>query len=138
MQRFAYIVSLAGIFVAPSFYAFSIVESQIDLMHVGLFLVSITILGFVWDVWATRHGKKDSLWLWQFNHQNTIGIKVFDLPIEEVLFYTFSSFYVIMLWEGIQFGYASESYIVLVSLVSMAIWSCLFLILSFKLSGYDR
>ena len=100
MDRFAYVFSLLGIFVIPSLCLFYFVSDQIVYEHLVILILSVTILGFIWDVWAAKHGASDTLWLWQFNKKNTIGVKIFDLPVEEILFYTFSSFYLIVLWGG--------------------------------------
>ena len=92
------------------------------------------MLGSLWDIWATRHGKKDKLWLWQFHDQNTLGLKFFDLPIEEYLFYPASSLYVIFMWEGVKFGYETGSVFYLILLSTLAIWTLLAVILSFSLT----
>lgn len=66
-------------------------------------------------MWATRHGKRDRVWLWQFNHRQTIGVRLLGLPIEEYLFYVASSVYVIFMWESFKLminNAPSEVYIV--------------------------
>ena len=66
------------------------------------FVVLVTAIGSIWDVWATRHGKNDRVWIWQFNRSQTLGIRLLGLPIEEYLFYVGSSVYVIYMWEAIK------------------------------------
>lgn len=56
-----------------------------------------------------RHGRRDPIWLWQFNFKDTLGIKLFDLPIEEYLFYIASSVYIILIWEGIRYALETGS-----------------------------
>ena len=88
----------------------------IDLRALVPFVILVAIIGSIWDVWATQHGKKDRVWLWQFNRKQTIGIRFLGLPIEEYLFYVASSVYVIFMWEGFQLmlnGTQSEVYIVI-------------------------
>jgi lycopene cyclase domain-containing protein len=101
------------------------VSPNIKISHLLIFVASITVLGSLWDIWAARHGKQDAVWLWQFNFHETIGIKVFDLPIEEYLFYICSSVYVVFLWEGIKFGQATESMLMLLLLAFAGVWSAL-------------
>lgn len=91
----------------------------------ALFAVSITLLASVWDIWATRHGKRDSVWMWSFNSRQTLGIKLLDVPVEEYLFYTASSVYIVFLWQGIQYGRASGSIVTLIVLSFAGVWSLL-------------
>ena len=96
-SKFYYLLSLIFVFVIPMIVAGLFVWQSIVWQHFLIFVVLITILGAIWDIWATRHGKKDTVWLWQFNIKDTLGIKVFDLPIEEYLFYISTSLYVIFI-----------------------------------------
>jgi len=41
--------------------------------------------------------------LWYFNENFTVGIKVFNLPIEEVLFFIVIPFSCLFLWETIKY-----------------------------------
>ena len=66
------------------------------------FVLTVTVIGSIWDIWATKHKGRDPVWLWQFNAKQTLGITLLGLPIEEYLFYAASSVYVIFMWEGIR------------------------------------
>jgi lycopene cyclase domain-containing protein len=102
MKKFYYLFTLVFVFCIPSVFAGFFLVNYISLSALIPFVITVTIIGSIWDVWATRHSKKDRIWLWQFNKKQTIGIKFLGLPIEEYVFYTASSVYVIFMWEGIK------------------------------------
>lgn len=48
------------------------------------FIKSTLLVGFIfilWDIWFTKNG------VWWFNYQYLIGLKISELPIEEILFF---------------------------------------------------
>lgn len=52
--------------------------------HFGAFIKSALLVGLVfilWDIWFTKHG------VWWFNYKYLIGLKISELPIEEILFF---------------------------------------------------
>lgn len=124
-KRLYYSASLFFVFVLPSVVVGYFVLPGLSISNLLIFIASITILGSIWDIWAARHGKRDPIWLWQFNFRETIGIKIFDLPIEEYLFYVFSSIYVIFLWEGIKLWQATQSVFMFLLLSFSGVWSVL-------------
>ncbi|MEK7194067.1 MAG: hypothetical protein AAB660_00055 [Patescibacteria group bacterium] len=60
-SRFYYLLSLVLVFVVPTIVAGIFVWQSIPITNFLVFVVLITILGAVWDIWATRHGKKDTV-----------------------------------------------------------------------------
>lgn len=114
-------------------------RSYISWINLIIFILTIVFLGSIWDIWATHHGKRDSVWLWQFNFRDNLGIKILGLPIEEYLFYVFASIYAVFIWEalGLALQTKDSSYYILV--VGMGTWSLIFAILPylFKKKG-DR
>ncbi len=132
-SKFYYLLSLIFVFVIPMIVAGLFVWQSIVWQHFLIFVVLITILGAIWDIWATRHGKKDTVWLWQFNIKDTLGIKVFDLPIEEYLFYISTSLYVIFIWKAIELSLATENLFFFFLIPCMALWSILFISIPYKL-----
>ncbi len=100
MKKFSYLLTLFGVFGIPAVFAGVFLSYYISLDSLLPFIITITIIGSIWDVWATRHGKRDRVWLWQFNHRQTIGMRFLGLPVEEYLFYVASSVYVIFMWES--------------------------------------
>ena len=139
LRRFYYIGSLFFVFVLPMFVQGYFVWPEINGGQLFIFVVSVTIMGALWDVWATRHGKKDTTWLWQFHRGNTLGITFLDLPIEEFIFYTASSTYVVFLWEGMTYATNTGSVALLFVLSSVSIWSMLGILIPYILrSKRDR
>ncbi len=52
--------------------------------HFGAFIKASSLVGLVfilWDIWFTTHG------VWWFNYKYLIGLKISELPIEEILFF---------------------------------------------------
>lgn len=132
-SKFYYILSLLFIFIIPASIAGYFVAARIPILNLSIFVLSITILGGAWDIWATRHGKKDPIWLWQFNFKDTLGIKLFDLPIEEYLFYTASSLYVIFIWEGIKYALEKQDFLMYILLPFLGVWTLIFITLPYLL-----
>ncbi len=122
MQKYYYCLSLLFVFVIPTAIAGVLLRNDIPWTALVPFIVLVTIIGSIWDVWATRHGRKDRIWLWQFNRRQTIGIRILGLPIEEYIFYVASSVYVIFMWQGFQLMIRNsvEAYLIVGSL---AVWT---------------
>jgi len=127
MRKYYYILSLLFVFVIPTIIAAYFVLERVRLDQLAIFVVSITLLGSVWDMWATRHGKRDPVWIWTFNHRDTLGIRFRDIPIEEYLFYLVSSVYIVFLWELIRYTIEHTNPILYAVLPFLALWSMLFI-----------
>ena len=128
LRNFYYLLSLLFVFVIPVVIQAYFVWSRISLFDLITFMVLMTVMGGIWDIWATRHGERDPIWLWQFNFKNTLGIKLFDLPIEEYLFYVVSSVSIVFFWETIKFTRETGSLFLYGVLSFVSLW-CLFFIL---------
>src|ERR1700752_2661235 len=102
MKKYHYISGLFFVFFIPKVIPGFYLADFVDLAALIPFILLVTIIGSIWDIWATRHGKKDRIWLWQFNRSQTLGLRLLDLPIEEYLFYVVSSVYVIFMWESLK------------------------------------
>ena len=126
-RKYYYLLSLLFVFVIPTAIAGYFIHERINISEFLVFILSITVLGSMWDIWATRHGKRDPVWIWTFNHKDTLGIRFFDLPIEEYLFYVVSSTYVVFIWEGIKYVLERESTSMKIILPFLALWSMLFI-----------
>lgn len=124
-KRFHYLFSLLSVFVIPTFVAAYFLADVVLLEELIPFVILVTIIGSIWDVWAARHGARDNVWLWQFHSAQTLGIRVLDLPIEEYLFYVASSVYVIYMWEGIRLMLRTSDTLVFVVITALAGWTLL-------------
>lgn len=51
----------------------------------------------IWDVLATKAGH------WSFNENYITGIFIFNLPVEEILFFFVIPFCSLFLWESVKF-----------------------------------
>ena len=125
--RYYYASSLLFVFIIPSVVAGFFIRDQLLLPNLVVFVLVILLLGSIWDVWATRHGKRDSVWLWQFNDNDTLGYKFLGLPIEEYSFYVFASLYAIFLWEVIKYALDTRDMAFFLLVPLMGIWSLLFI-----------
>lgn len=126
-SRYYYLLSLLLVFIIPAGIAAYFVLDRVPVSNLLTFVGGITILGSIWDIWAARHGKKDPIWLWQFNFKDTLGYKLFDLPIEEYVFYIASSLYIVFIWEGIKYAVDTGSLTMYVLLPFLGIWSLAFI-----------
>jgi len=136
MRKYLYLLSLLFVFIIPTLVIGSFIEPHMNIWDLTVFALGIMIVGSAWDIWATRHGRTDSVWLWQFNKINTLGIQFLGLPVEEYLFYLSTSIYILFTWETFQYSTANNgagSYF----LVFTGIWSLAFIILpySFNIRG---
>lgn len=65
-------------------------------VHSLFYSISLVVLIFgAWDIFAAWRGH------WQFNPQAVGGIKIVNLPLEEVLFFVVIPFSCIFTWEVI-------------------------------------
>jgi lycopene cyclase domain-containing protein len=101
MKRYSYLITLILVFSIPAAIAGFFVSQLTPLSALIPFVIGVTVVGTFLDIWATRHGKKDTSWLWQFHAAQTLGINLFGVPIEEYLFYVASSVYVVVMWEDL-------------------------------------
>src|SRR5262245_39643428 len=125
MKRFYYLGTLVSVFVVPTVVAGYMLAEFISLEALVPFILLVTVIGTTWDIWATRHGKKDRVWLWEFNRKNTLGVTFLGLPIEEYLFYVISSVYVIFMWEGMKLMIFGTSAHVYWTIAALAGWTLL-------------
>lgn len=101
-KKFYYLTTLLVVFCIPTSVAAYALSDVVRPSELIPFIILVTLIGSIWDVWATRHSKRDRVWLWEFHRSQTLGHRFLGLPIEEYLFYTASSVYIIYMWEGMK------------------------------------
>jgi hypothetical protein len=69
-----------------------------------------------------------------FNKKDTLGIQMFGLPVEEYLFYVFSSVYVIFLWKSIELTSAGVTHLAYFLIPGLVLWTFLSVAIPYKLS----
>lgn len=136
-SKYYYLTSLIVVFLLPALVVGYFVINRIPLVNLMTFILGITLLGGIWDVWATKHDQRDTIWLWQFNLKNTLGIKLFNLPIEEFLFYIASSLYIIFIWEGIKYALESQNLLMYLLLPFAGVWSLLCILIPYLQKAKD-
>ena len=134
MKKFYYLWTLIFVFCIPVVIAGFFLAKFISLVALIPFVICVTIIGSIWDVWATRHGRKDRIWLWQFNRKQTLGFTLFGLPYEEYLFYTVSSVYVVFMWEGMKLMITIGTWQVYLMVVFLSGWTLAAIIIPYLLA----
>lgn len=122
-KNLTYFRSLLFMLIIPEFIIGYFVFSQIRFIDLIPFLVGIMFLGASWDIWAIPHGGKDRTWIWRFNPEETIGVKLLDLPIEEYIFFLAAGLYIIFFWEGIRLAAETSNLALYILLPSLSLWS---------------
>ncbi len=132
-KKYYYILNLLLIFFIPSVIAGYFVLEHISIKHLIIFIILITVVGSIWDIWATKHGNKDPVWLWTFNHKDTLGIEFLGLPIEEYLFYIFSSVYIIFIWKSIELAIQTNNLLYYALVPALGLWTFISVLIFRKL-----
>ena len=138
MQRYTYIANLLLVFVLPSLELAVLANVELPIAQMGLFLVAVLIMGSLWDIWATRHSRNDGTWIWRFSDTHVLGPKLYDVPIEEYLFYPISTTYIVILWESIKHGSTTADLGMLFLLVAIATQSVVVMVVFMLLGGRSR
>lgn len=135
MKRYFYLLTLVFVFVLPAVVGGVYLRDEISVSQLAVFVALVTIIGSIWDVWATKHGKTDSVWLWSFNKKQTLGVTFLGLPIEEYAFYVASSTYVVVMWEVIKQLLTKKASAALLLLAGLTIWTLTAILVPYFLGG---
>ena len=123
-HRFRYIISLTLLAIIPEIYFLSRLSGQQILLA---FVIALAGMAFIMraDMGTTKGYKTDpKKWVWDFNNESIIGIKIRNLPIEEYLFPLVWIPLPIALWEWVktmQLGTASMAIILACSILAACI-----------------
>ncbi|MEK7588356.1 MAG: lycopene cyclase domain-containing protein, partial [Patescibacteria group bacterium] len=85
-MKFTYLKLLIAIYVPPIITLILCLGSNFDLQKLLIFSCVVVIYGIAWDMWATKHGRTDKLWIWRFNPKTITGIFIEHHPFDEYLF----------------------------------------------------
>jgi len=118
MKKFEYlildVIILFSPFLGRMFY------KNFSMPNVKYFLISTflaSIIFLIWDFLVTNR------W-WHFNDEYLIGLKVFNLPIEEVIFFPAVSFSCFLIWINLKkifLGSFSSNFISLFTILLLAL-----------------
>ena len=93
-----YFIVLAATFAIPFVKSFSKV---LDFYKYPARLISAIAFPFVifvvWDIVATSRGH------WSFNEKYISGLKIINLPVEEILFFLIVPFCALFTWEVVKY-----------------------------------
>ena len=131
LRRFNFLRGLLTIFILPGAVALYTVRDSINFKNFVILLVGLTILMAIWDIWSTRHGKKDKVWLWQYHKGDTLGIMIYNLPLEEYFLYSSAGFWIIPNWELLRLASANPESGAATLLMALAVWTLLAVSLPF-------
>jgi lycopene cyclase domain-containing protein len=87
-----------------------------------VFALFLVVYGIAWDIWATKHGRNDKLWIWRFNRNVITGVTIKHHPLEEYIFGFGHIIWLILFWELFYPALINRQYIVIFILVLVSIW----------------
>ncbi|MCI0448193.1 MAG: lycopene cyclase domain-containing protein [Chlorobi bacterium] len=97
-MKIEYLIVLLVCFIVPFALSFS---KNLDFYKYPFRLVLSLGIPFIlfiaWDIIAAERGH------WSFNPDYTIGIKIANLPIEEILFFLIIPFCAVFSWECVKY-----------------------------------
>ena len=101
MSEYARVLFLAGI--VPLLFSFwPSLQFYRNGRGLAMALAVIVLLFGGWDVWATARGH------WSFAPGAVSSVRVFNLPLEEVLFFVVIPFCVIFTWEAMNYFFPQK------------------------------
>ncbi|MCF7865622.1 MAG: hypothetical protein K9M11_03900 [Candidatus Pacebacteria bacterium] len=121
-MKFLYLKLLFAIYFIPVIVLFSASEGSLDILKLSLFTFIIVIYGIAWDMWATKHGRTDKVWVWRFNPKTITGVYVDHHPLDEYVFGVLHIFWVIFLWEILNQAIFENNNALLIVPVVVILW----------------
>jgi len=121
-MRFTYIKLLVAIYFPPIIALILFLESKTDLLKLSVFSFVVVIYGIAWDMWATKHGRTDKLWIWRFNRKTITGLFIEHHPFDEYLFGILHIFWVVVFWEVLNGVISDFNFKILAVLVLVILW----------------
>lgn len=94
-----YFLVFCGLLFLPALLMVFVQENSFDYSSLIFTTFSLGFTGILGDIWATRQGKRDKLWIWAFSRRTLTGSKLLGHPLEEYFFFIAATPYVILFWE---------------------------------------
>jgi lycopene cyclase domain-containing protein len=94
-------------------------------------LTTITLVGgafIIWDIFVTERGH------WSFSDAHIIGLKIFGLPIEEILFFVVVPFSCLLIWEALNYFFKKKEVILFSNKIIYALGLIIIILLWFLTS----
>jgi len=87
--------------VIPSVVVLFFVYRSIDLKALVVTILAAFFIGGIFDIWATRQGRKDKFWIWEYNPRTTLNKHFMGMTIEDVtIFLILTPIFTIVVWEA--------------------------------------
>lgn len=99
MKHYRYAFILIGLLGVPMILFAWELRGSLSIPSFILSVLTLSYFGILWDMWATRHGRKGKIWIWKFNLSTTTGKLILAQPIEEYAFAFMVISFIIILWE---------------------------------------
>jgi len=130
-MNYVYLLLLFASFVVPFAMSF---EKKISFISKYTFylptITFISIFFIIWDIVLTARG------VWAFNDSYITGLKLFGLPIEEILFFFVIPYIAIFMYEVTKYYFKLESYLISIRITTFVL-AIFLLILCFTKTSAD-
>ncbi len=114
MQKLYYSLAYLLLLGFPALMLTGIVKNHIDFRAVVITTLITIVVGGIFDIWAVRQSRKDKFFIWEYNKQSIIGIKICGVPIEDYVFFlVLTPIFIITLYESAKLFFSGK-----VSLIS--------------------
>lgn len=99
-----YFIVLAAAFIVPFMKSFSKKLGYYKYPLRLVYAIGFPFMVFIaWDVFAASRGH------WSFNENFITGIRIFNLPVEEILFFIIIPFCALFTWEVVKYFMRKDS-----------------------------
>lgn len=125
LYSFAYLV-LLGI---PSVILTYLLIGEINIKALFIVLLITLSIGGVFDIWATRQGRNDKFFIWEYNPNSILGFKIYGVPVEDYIFFLFlTPVFIISIYEAAKdvSGSGSAFYKIIFLLIMVIVFFVLF------------
>lgn len=89
INKFLYSLAYLGLLGIPALIMTYLISGDLNGKALVLVLLAAFIVGGIFDIWATRQGKKDKFFVWEYNSNSILGIKICGVPTRILFFSLF-------------------------------------------------